>query len=261
VALRRKTVGLIVSLVVVALTGLVVVQTVLLRSAFLSKEAAFKRNVMAAMGAVVQKVTAAEMVGYALEPDSGDSVAAKAVFVTCDFDTIISDSMAHRHQFMGRPDSSRPGVWVDGDSIRYRLPVEQRVQLMVVDAVSGGEEVVMDTFGSQGSYSYSFTSGGRTTPNEDYYWKFTSDSLSTFLKISDGPAFGTFPPGINEERRMQMVVHVLAGLEDAELKPIEERIDPKQMDSAIQVSLADAGINLDYSWGIMLGPLDSLPIA
>ena len=66
------------SLVVVALTGLVVVQTVLLRSAFLSKEAAFKRNVMAAMGAVVQKVTAAEMVGYALQPDSGDSVAAKA---------------------------------------------------------------------------------------------------------------------------------------------------------------------------------------
>jgi len=261
VALRRKTVGIIVILVVVALAGLVVVQAVLLRSAFLSKEAAFQRNVMAAMGAVAQKMAATEMRGYALQIDSTDSIATGAAFVSCDFDTIIDDSIATKRFFMGSPDSCRPVVWIDGDSIRYRLPDAQRVQLMLIDAVSGGEHLVVDTFGSQGSYSYSYTVGGDIRSKDDYYWKFSSDSFTSVIKISDDLPGALRDQPIDEEKRMQMVVHVLAGLEGAELKPIEERINPQQMDSAIQVSLSEADIDLDYSWGIILGPLDSLRIA
>ena len=59
-ALSKKTVGVIIGLIVVSVSGLVVVQTYLLDYAMELKEQAFRRNVLAALNSAVQRLETSE---------------------------------------------------------------------------------------------------------------------------------------------------------------------------------------------------------
>lgn len=68
--LKKKNVFGFVIIIAVALCGLLIVQTLLIRAAYISKDQAFKRNILASLGAVSQNLATREVVSFAFDTDS-----------------------------------------------------------------------------------------------------------------------------------------------------------------------------------------------
>ena len=110
-------------------------------------------------------------------------------------------------------------------------------------------EVLVDTFQSAGSYALPLS--GDESALKQYYWKVAGDTLTTVLHLREDLPIGLPPRSDDDSVRVRMVMSVLSGLESAEHKPIEERIDTTELDSIVALSLEEAGIELDHAYGVL----------
>ena len=258
-ALKKKTVSLIVVTIVVALSGLIIVQSYLLKSAFDSKELAFHRNVMAALSAASQRLTANEMMAIALISDQTKNINTTASIFSIGIDDSLCDSIEIGAEiFATRSDSIDPIIWVENEAIRYRVPRPQHVNLKMIDPATGEARVLVDAFRDAGSYDVPLIDDGETFTK--YNWQFVGDSGITFMYMHNNPGSAMHFNRKNDSMRVRMVMSVLDGLDLAEHKPIGERLNVAELDSALALSLKEAGIDLDVAYGVLtLG--DSLAMA
>jgi len=111
--LTSKNVSLVVALIVAALSGLLVVQAFLLHSAYLSKQQAFHRNVMAILGNVTQKLTTFEAYAITFQTDSSLTHITRKKVVEINGDSTIVDSQKTlNYLHLAETDSTRPAVWL-----------------------------------------------------------------------------------------------------------------------------------------------------
>jgi len=258
-ALKQKTVSLIVVVIVVGLSGLVTVQALLLKSAFDSKEQAFHRNVMAALGAATQRLTTREIMAIALVSDSNGTFSATTSLLAMDYGQDTCDSQSTgRSKLLAGCDSAAPLVWTEDDMIRYRIPRDQHINIQMVDPSTGQRRVIVDSFRTAGSYSIPMSGNGKGL--QQYEWHFTGDSGTLLVQVRDDLPAEVPPPADDDSLRVRMVMSVLNRWEGAEQQPIEERLDPDELDSIVGLSLEEAGIDLDRVYGVLTAD-DSLFIA
>lgn len=249
-ALKRKTVSLIVATIVVALSGLITVQAYLLKSAFDSKELAFHRNVMAALSAASQRLTASEMMAIALITDQTKNITARASIFSIGGEDSLYDSIEIGAEiFATRGDSTDPIIWVENHAIRYRVPRPQHVNLQMIDPSTGEARVLVDTFRNAGSYDMPLISDEEAFTK--YNWQFVGDSGITVVYMHNNLVGGNYLKRSNDSMRVRMVMSVLDGLDIAERKPIKERLDEAALDSVLAMSLKEAGIDLDVAYGVL----------
>lgn len=251
------------ALIAAVLAGLLAVQVYLLWSAFKSKEQAFNRNVMSALGSVSRKLSATEIMAMAFIDDSLQFTAAGDQTITINIDTdrshkVITSSLMDDEilrQMEGSRlfvipgcDSLGPSLWLDDTTVCYRLPSAQNVELVLINALSGERRILIDTFSQAGDFAIPLDPALREQSN--YYLKMKTDSVTIALQANNGIPSGLLHQSVNAEDRRRLMMHVVAGLQDAAFLTIEDRIDPVHLDSILARSLAQAGIDLEHTWAV-----------
>jgi signal transduction histidine kinase len=213
---------------------------------------------MAALGAASQRLTTHEMLAIALVSDSEGTLNATASVIAMEYEQVRNDTLLmDRRVFSSHCDSTAPLVWAEDNMIRYRVPKAQHINLQMVDPSTGESQVIVDSFRTAGSYTVPMI--GERDALRKYVWQFSGDSSTVMMQLRDDLSGGAPPLLENDSTRVRMVMSVLDGLESAELKPIVQRIDQGELDSILSLSLDEAGIDLEHTYGVLTAT-DSLPI-
>ena len=247
--LSKNTVVLIVVLLSLALGGLMVIQSILFRDGLESREAAFSRNVSAALAGVSQKLEFSSTLSLSFTMDGTDSLQAEAAVFAYPLE---SQNLLRSERIMvGTADTANiPRVWIDSGQVRYHVPSAQHVQLKVFDPVRGEQRVVVDTFTTPGNYEVTLDSTMQQ-PGE-FLWSFQSDSMSVILHAEDGQEEGSLLPDMADSTRVMFVYSVLNRLRQSEHEPIENRLDTTTLDSIVSYGLKAAGIDEDYAYAVYI---------
>lgn len=256
--LSVRKVWLIVGLIVVAVTGLVVLQVLLLSNAMDSKESAFRRNALAAMGSVVQALEEQEALATARElarrpGHDEDSVHFSVMAYSTDSDLPAID---------GNPvwcDTSAPRVKIVDQTLEYDLPSSQRVILFAMDSSGQRDSVIIDSVYDSGKHILPLDS--TVCRSGTWVMRLQTDSTMENISISPGPKDAGLPPGINDSGRVSLVRRVVSNLFIGEMRPIPERLESDQVDSLLSHYMTDAGIDLDFAYAVITQAEDSVALA
>jgi two-component system phosphate regulon sensor histidine kinase PhoR len=259
--LTKRKVTLIVTMVVVSLSGLILVQILLLGSAMESKEQSFRRNVFAALDLTVRKLEAKEattqimmFVDSSCAEKPGQIQMTIATDCEINKDSILADSLAYFHNF-----GSQCPIEVKGDTLYYEVQSPQKVTISVLNLDSGTSSKIIDTFQNPGNYR---TYIGVFSPNSDRMaYQYESDSGSFVFKSGmGGLSHNPILPIPWRPNKVALVQRVLARMMTDEFVPIKKRLREEQLDSLLSASLVEQGIDLKYGFGVSSIGNDSLQI-
>ena len=154
--LSKKTVGVIIALTVIALSGLILLQSHLLYNAMELKEQAFRRNVLAALNSVVQKLETTETARRIMVIAGTPAGERDLTIHYSDSIWVGEDSCTLDSVFVieARLDIDQP-VRVKDDTIFYSLQSPQHVKIEICDLDGGENLVILDTFNTTGEYMLS----------------------------------------------------------------------------------------------------------
>ncbi len=243
----------IATVVITALIGLSALQVYFLINAAKQKEQAFEQNVMAALNFTVEKLQAFE--------------ATKRVFVSpqrsysnTQFDILMKDTNGIGKETDGdsififmewtadEKDSNSPPIQFKNDTLRYTLPEQQRVRLNLFDLASGENVIAMDTVVSAGVHLLSMSD---IYDHEDsYMMRLSTDSLSYVMRVDDERNY-SITLDRTEEQRGHLVQTIVNSMSFEEFESAVNRLEPETVDSVLGATLAESGIDLDYSFGVI----------
>lgn len=258
-ALSKKTVGVIIALIVLSLAGLVVLQMLLVTYAMNLKEQAFHRNVMAVLGQVSQKLAAREVITLAL--NTGDSTGMRLISTvhdSMDGDSLrvfCTDQMIYVNQD-SIPDSA---IWADRGSLHYSVAAPQHVTVQAYDVEFGQDLIVVDTFRLPGEYEIDIS--GDKFARGRFLWRYKTDSLTVMMEMINGEPTESTRPATSDSARAYQVTGLFDKLLSSHQKPLEERVNAHLLDSLIAQSLGESDMALDYGFGIWDERIDSLKFA
>jgi len=250
---------LIVALIVVALTGLVLLQSYLLEYTMELKEQAFRRNVMAALGQVSSSLATGEVIMMAVSTDSTNRVTVETR-IESDFNTDPDNLQKSSHGFrmFGCDTADALPIRTEDGTIYYSVQSPQHVFIQMFDLGDGRDTVIVDTFREPGEYQVSGLDEELTKGN--FVWKYITDSASHVMRIENGTPATFLPSDTSDSGKRQLVSTIFDKLIHAEMDPIEDRLDSLNVDSIIAGAFRESGIDLEYAYGIISGPNDSLRV-
>jgi two-component system phosphate regulon sensor histidine kinase PhoR len=235
---------------ILALAGLVALQSFLLKNAMAQKEQAFRRNVQAALGLVAQKLAARDALQWASQMnDSADA-------------RIVSSSFSYRYEFDSRNDADRQlkaqlfvgeasplqpfGLRFEDSMLCYSVPSPQHVQVLVLDQLTDTSTTVIDSF---------FTAGLHRVPVDPdkigdgrFSWRLVTDSTSIELATDDVNHTSLVP--LPDSSRRILVQAVINKLTASEFEPLQKRIDTTVLDEMISSSLEESGIEMAHAYAV-----------
>lgn len=252
--LKKKNVSGFVLLIAAALFGLLIVQAILLAEAFASRETALRRNVLAVIGAVAQKMATREVISFALEADTLLSVVDSLqtmITVNVSDDRIVGDSLAKLLLTSDTNATNAPvsPVWVENDTLGFRTDSTSRLRLESIDPISGAHVLVLDTVCTPGEHRYSLTD--LDLAKGDLFLKASVDNRSIVYRTSRDVPARVLNLETNGTAHRSVAMHIVAGLRDVELQPIESRVNLGELDSVLAGQLREADIDLDYSLAVI----------
>lgn len=243
-------VGAIVGLMSLALLGLIGVQLYLLDHAMELKKQAFRQNVNAALSSIVQQLETKEMVAKVLDvtvktpPQKrlaiiGMHANAEANHLEWEDSVFITEKLEFKE----------PRIKFDSNKVSYSLPTPQHVRLVLLDSLGQNAMPIVDAFKPAGKHELilkepPFKKGA-------FFASFTTDSLSFVTKIRGGQTGGMLFTSIATEQRNRIVRRVLDDLARPHRMPLEARIKPAILDSVIDFSLKQNGINTPHAYGVI----------
>jgi two-component system phosphate regulon sensor histidine kinase PhoR len=257
--LSKKSVGIIITLTVIALSGLILLQSYLLYNAMELKEQAFRRNVLAALNSVVQKLETTETAKRIMVIAGTPAGEHDLTIHSSDSYWVEQDSCTLDSMFLieARLDIQRPIRLIE-DTIFYSLQSPQHVKIEISDLDGGENLVILDTFKTTGEYMLNLDD--ERHKQGLMMVRMTTDSSSYVLGLDDGSQSGMVGQSGLRDKNI-LVRKVLDDLTLGEFEPVENRIDPERLDSLIRIGLHESGIDMEYAYGVISQPGDSLRIA
>jgi two-component system, OmpR family, phosphate regulon sensor histidine kinase PhoR len=253
--LPEKTVGIITFAVVASLLGLVVLQASLLKSAAALKEQAFRQNVSAAMGAVVQKLEVGETAATAL----GMFIPGNCGPVDSAF--CLGDPLQSNSKFAIRIDGLSPErisssrfLKVLGDTLCYNVTSPQNITIRTFRRDDSLPLTLVDTFRNPGMYRVQLPGNIKVGVIECIVGN------DTTLAVNEGASGRLALADVAGRNKILLVERVISSLAQAEWQPIDKRVSQSHLDSLIAASLNEASIELPYAFGVTSGASDSLEI-
>ncbi|MBU0983482.1 MAG: HAMP domain-containing histidine kinase [candidate division Zixibacteria bacterium] len=257
-ALKKKSVTLIVVFIVIALTGLTILQSALISNAYTLKEQAFRDNVQTALNLVSQGLMSDETVRLILDTDTTIAGSTQVSLTAYSSELEVHDSARVGGIYVATVDSlCPPPVWIDTGVMFFELRDTRHVEVRAVTPDGAEREVIVDTIKPAGHHEVDL----RRYDGDDINFEvqFRADS-GAFLSDKDG-GLKMFPPrNEGDSARRIMIRSVMQQLNLAEAIPIEKRLDSLVLDSLIAASLKESGVDIDYRYGVVSRSDDSLRI-
>lgn len=256
-ALKNSTVKWVVALLALSLTGLTALQASLLAGAMESKESAFRRSVLSALGRTSGDLALGEAATMFLSVSHTDSLkspgALMAVYTT-------DSTLDIETEVMGNvPIGLKAPFTIDGDVVRYQVDSPQHIRIAQRTGDLSIDTVLLDSFHNPGDYELFLDSSKRDA--NVFSWNSSSgiEQITTLTHNQSGFPPHIRPPGdiASDSGKRQLVARVMSNFINAELVSIEERLDSIDVDSVLKVALREAGIELDYVYAIYSEPVDS----
>jgi signal transduction histidine kinase len=263
--LSRRTVAVIVTLVIAALSGLVVIQVALLNTAFDQEEQTFAGNVRSTLSRVAQQLLAREAIRTVLSMDStrfGQTVGTTIVAGPPAPGLCLPDNMTMYPR--SRCDSLMPPiprVRISDNVLYYSVPSPQRITIRAIDSAGGAKRVYMDTFQLPGEYQLAVPAADSSNNLGKFLCVFDSDSASTTIEVGSDSLAGILDQRLDACSTQVFITAVISHLMKGGGQPIEQRLDPAVLDSLIAAGLQESGIDLDYAYGVLTRSDDSLHLA
>jgi signal transduction histidine kinase len=257
--LSKKSVGLIIVLIIVSLTGLIILQSLLLKSAMQQKEQVFRRNVMAALNATAQELEAHEISMEVFHFDGlqpNDSLQGE---FKIEMKVVNLDSNQNDNIIVINTDSDTSELLqIVNGKMRYKVQSPEHITIKAFCMIDQDDTILVDSFISPGEYEIDLPEF--PFPHHDFVWQYKSGENSYAYQIFDSTLVAVLPdmePGVE---RQKMVMAIVDRLSVAEWDPIEKRIDTDVLDSLILMNLKETGIDLQPAYGVISGLTDSMPI-
>jgi len=257
--LSKKSVGRIIALIVISLTGLVILQVFLLKYAIELKEQAFRRNVSSALNSIVYKLETGEAATTILHAgpqvpviDSLRQIRVEVMAFEGENDSINSGIFS-----LGCCGDSTQPVRIENGYLYYKIPSTQHVTIQAYYPEGGEKTVLVDTSKTQGEHSIKLLDSEGTA---GYMYRFKSDNANILIKGGANNKSNIISTNISGIDKQQIFTKVFNDLTTIEWEPIEQRLDPLALDSAVAAGLRESGIALDYIYGVISLEDDSLRI-
>lgn len=244
---EQKILRIILPLLVLSLTGLVVLQVILLTNVYEQKEQAFKRNVNTALQAVARSLETrevqAKVFSYvnATSPDSEVSLKEYIIGPQRD-DSDIEESVS-----LPPPPLTKDLVRFRNDTLTFRRSIFHPKQDFFA--------TIIDSAGSNKRGNIVIKTWGPGSENDSLHYKRNGFSYS--MKFGDdelSPTRDTF----FTQRRNELMTQALDVVFISTGKPIEHNITAPLLDTLIAEHLTDVGIDLPYVYGVAAINDDSL---
>lgn len=239
--LSNKKVLTIVLLIIVALSGLVILQSILLRTAFRTEEETFRSNAIFAINKTIQQISQGE---------------AREAVMKFQFDTNADDSNFYYEEKQivsnGHADTIfymfQSGFTAPDDSVAYWHGYNYDVE-----RCNFPKE--LDSTGKKSRRTFKII-------NNDTIWseaKVLNKNDITVSLTSNTDSTNHFSRILQRDRsRVLLIEAALGELDIKGNKPALERIDTTLLDSILRSSLSESKIEIDYSYGIIDMVQDSL---
>jgi two-component system phosphate regulon sensor histidine kinase PhoR len=230
-AMSKKKIGVIVFFIVISLTGLIILQTLLLNNAIKLKEQSFNNNVTSALNGIIENLENQQAMAVIIE-------VAEQQDTTAIYDSLFQTGGART------TDSFGPRiVFISGDSTQANFE-DLDSTLMNEMALS----VTIDSLCFKDSF----------LPNNIFKYKIHKGDVDDSVDCLPGQ---THLLMASQSGRIDLLQRVLNRMWSSEIVPIEKRIDSSLIDSIIYLNLQKANINLNHIFGIKLTDSDSLMYA
>ncbi len=252
--LSRRTVILIVALLVTALVGLGIIQVLLLRQAVALRSEAFTRNVNGALVSVVEKLETREALGRALELTT--SLPGTRENITGILSLVVDDSArltTRKLMFRSSPDD--PEVVLEDSTLVYVLPTPQRVRLLHLDDEGLEQRVLVDERQSPGTHRIllsQFELGSVRAMRLEFE---TAAYVILLGGLPDTIETPWLP--VDLDRRV-LVDRVLEDYFRPGPQSLQTRLEFSVLDSLVAATLSEYGLPAECSWGVIHGESDSL---
>lgn len=252
----QQNIRLITILSSLALLGLVLLQYFLLRNAYEFHQQAFEKNVYAAMNSVARKLEASEAVGnvFRVAVSAPGPKRGKMVTLRLSADSLLRNTIRDTGHLLAM--TQEIPIRLQNEVIRYRVTSPQHVTLKVSDLNGQRDTLLVDAFKQRGEYTATWKASGFS--RGEFIIKYWADGTTYMIHMVDGDFRGMLDESAIFEKRQEIVSRAVDNLTVFEREPIERRIAPEDLDSALATTLAEAGIELPYVYGVASGRDDSL---
>jgi two-component system phosphate regulon sensor histidine kinase PhoR len=254
-AMTKKAVGIIVALIVVSLSGLVILQFYLLRSSMTLKEQTFRRDVLRTLGDVSEALQANETVNTAIEV-SGQAIDGHNIAVIAQVRGENRKDSLSAIKIVNCADSLFPSVKRTGQGLQYCVPSPQHIVIQVLDSTGVIDTTLVDQFSAAGIFA--LPDCARFLDSSRYSVRLLADSMAEIIEVHEFDTVGNIHQMTIDSGKAGFAIQVLNRLMDLEWRPLEDRLDSLVLDSILSHRLAEAGVDLDYVYGVMQAESDSL---
>ncbi len=254
-AMTKKTVGMIVALIVISLSGLVILQIYLLRSSMTLKEQTFRRDVLSTLGSVTEALQANETVNTAIEM-GGQTIEGQNIAVFARVHGENQNDSLSAVKIVKCADSLMPSIQKTEEGLQYCGPSPQRIIIQVLDSTGVIDTTLVDQFSAAGVHA--FPDCSQILDSSSYSVRLLADSMVEIIQMHDLEIAGNIDQMALDSGKAGFALRVLDRLMDLEWQPLEDRLDSTVLDSILHHRLTEAGLDLDYAYGIAEVGGDSL---
>lgn len=256
---KQRTMTAVVVLITAALAGMVWVQIILLQKAFALARQAHAQNVNAALRSIVNKLeereTVTRMFSALVQPAPVNRVFAVHAHVEKD-SLIVTDSTEAWRRPLPPPVRFDPHT----RKFSFTLDAPKRVRLRILDSLGRPIQALVDDMKPAGTYNFALDSTQAPAGNFFYTFNTGADSATYDVVFMGATRQDGHARWFTNERREKIIDQVLDELTLIQREPLEERIQPAALDSIVRTVMAEQGLHLTCTYGILdrSGPRDSL---
>jgi two-component system phosphate regulon sensor histidine kinase PhoR len=218
--LSKRTVWVISVIMVIALAGLIGLQTSLLRGALKLKEQTFQQNVQAAMSEVTRSLETAET-------------------ITATLHVVDNTRQLVIHAQTLTDNSPSPGTRLRAEGFRLLCDSTGKVILPPPDSL---RELLRGCAAT----------GALDTDKAEYVFEYVVDTVDTNTYLVDTTFDSATMTQLTDSARIGVINKVIERLSSTRQIPITERIKPAHLDSLLRRSLVEYGIVLEPVYGIQV---------
>ncbi len=253
--LSKKIVAIIISLITLALFGLMCWQIYILNHVFRLELESFRQNVNSALTSIIQKLetheVATKIFKFSIATEDQKETKIRIVGKTGTDSAKEIKNMVWMQALLPR----EPIVHLNKKELSFRLPEKQRIQIKLIDS-TGKETRLFNEIRAAGEHKIQLPDS--QIKSGKFQVNFKTDSLFYFVQVINGEPATILKNPRSIQRKQKLVEKVVDELTVMPQIPITSRIDLADLDSLVSITLAEKGITLPVAYGIISTAKDSI---
>jgi len=253
--LKKQTVTLIITLISVALLGLVCLQVYMLNHAYQLELNIFKQNVNSALSSIVKKVEVREALTRMIKVtvDINEEGAKQSALIKME----ACDSLKGSNELIWKTKIKKyNNSHTDSSKINFRLKTPKRVQMLVQDSLG----MFVNKFFKEEKPLQKHLRAIKDSSfiNDTFFFDLNKDSSTFIMHLDSGKMGGLTHSAVSDSQRRYIVERVLQDMSGFHRIPLEERVNPTFLDSVINETLKEKGIHTPFTYGVISANNDSI---